>query len=187
MTLLSPAGTGTVDVTMVTREGTSAKSSADRFTYTVASPVITGLSPTSGPAAGGTLVAISGSNLAGATAVDFGSAQVTRFLSDTATQITLLSPAGSGTVDVTVVTPGGKSHLAGRPVQLCRHARSAGRDRGWALYGTCHGRHNRDDHRCQPGRCHGCRFRLGAGHALLISDTPTQIVVVSPAARAQWT
>jgi hypothetical protein len=31
-----PAGSGTVDVTVKTPAGTSAKSSADRFTYTVA-------------------------------------------------------------------------------------------------------------------------------------------------------
>ena len=63
----------------------------------------------SGPTTGGTQVTISGTNLAGATAVDFGSMQVTSFLSDTASQITLSSPPGSGTVDVIVVTPAGTS------------------------------------------------------------------------------
>jgi hypothetical protein len=103
-------------------------SGTDSFTYTIADPdgvestgtvtvtvtglqppTVTGLSPATGPAAGGTQVTIAGSNLAGATAVDFGSTQVTSFISDTASQIILSSPAGTGTVHVTVVTPGGTS------------------------------------------------------------------------------
>ena len=45
----SPAGAGTVDVTVVTAGGTSATSPADEFTYNaVAAPTVTGLSPTSG-------------------------------------------------------------------------------------------------------------------------------------------
>ncbi len=72
-------------------------------------PVVTGVSPATGPTTGGTLVTIAGTNLAGATAVNFASTPVTSFLSDTANQITLLSPAGTGTVDVTVVIPVGAS------------------------------------------------------------------------------
>ena len=52
---------------------------------------------------------ITGTNLAGATAVDFGSMQVTSFISDTASQIIVSSPAGTGTVDVTVMTAAGTS------------------------------------------------------------------------------
>ncbi len=73
-------------------------------------PMVTGLSPLVGPLAGGTSVTITGTNLAGATAVNFGATAVTTFTSDTGTQIVLNSPAGNaGTVDVTVVTPGGTS------------------------------------------------------------------------------
>ena len=51
----SPAGTGVVDVTVTTPGGTSATSPADQFTYMPRpSPTVTGLSPTSGPTAGGT-------------------------------------------------------------------------------------------------------------------------------------
>ena len=111
ITLLSPQGSGTVDVTVVTPAGTSATSSADEFSYVAAStpPAVTGIAPGSGPTTGGTTVTITGTNLAGASAVDFGLAQVTSFLSDTASEITLSSPAGTGTVDVTVVTPDGTS------------------------------------------------------------------------------
>ena len=74
----SPAGTGTVDVTVTTPDGTSATSPADQFTYVVAAaPTVTGLSPTTGPAAGGTLVTITGTGFTGATAVDFGTTAAT--------------------------------------------------------------------------------------------------------------
>ena len=75
-----------------------------------AAPTVTGISPTVGPLAGGASVTITGTNLAGATAVNFGTTAVTAFISDTGTQIVLNSPAGgAGTVDVTVVTLGGTS------------------------------------------------------------------------------
>ena len=60
----SPAGTGVVDVTVTTAGGQSATSAADQFTYVVA-PVVTGVSPTSGPAVGGTLVTITGTGFSG--------------------------------------------------------------------------------------------------------------------------
>ena len=72
----SPAGTGVVDVTVTTPGGKSATSAADQFTY-IAAPAVTGLSPTSGPAAGGTLVTITGTSFTGATAVDFGTTAAT--------------------------------------------------------------------------------------------------------------
>ena len=68
------------------------------YSYTVQSstaPVVTGISPSSGSIAGGTSVTISGSNLASATAVTFGSIAAT-IVSNTATQIVALSPAGTG-------------------------------------------------------------------------------------------
>ena len=75
LTVTAPAGTGTVDVTVTTPNGTSATSSADHFTYNAAAlPTVTAVSPNNGPAAGGTSVTVSGTNLTGATAVHFGSA-----------------------------------------------------------------------------------------------------------------
>ena len=87
---------GTVDVTVVGPGGTSATSSADQFTY-MAPPTVTGVSPASGPAAGGTSVTITGTGFTGATAVDFGTTAATNVhgqLGDT--QITAISPAGTG-------------------------------------------------------------------------------------------
>ena len=69
---MRPAGSaGTVDVTVTTPGGTSATSSADQFTYTAA-PTVTAVSPTSGPGSGGTSVIVTGTDLANATAVKFG-------------------------------------------------------------------------------------------------------------------
>ena len=110
ITATSPAGSGTVDVTVTTPAGTSATGPADKFTYgTPSPPSVTGVSPTAGPTAGGNTVTISGSNLAGATAVKFGTAQAT-INADTATSITVTAPGGAaGPVDVTVTTAAGTS------------------------------------------------------------------------------
>ena len=106
----SPAGTGVVNVTVMTPAGTSATSSADEFTYTaVAAPTVTGISPNSGPAAGGTLVTITGTGFTGATAVDFGTTPATGVTVVNATTITANSPAGTGLANVTVITPDGTS------------------------------------------------------------------------------
>ena len=71
LTVTAPAGTGTVDVTVTTPNGTSAANASDLYTYN-GPPTVTGVSPTNGPAAGGTLVTVTGTGLTGATAVDFG-------------------------------------------------------------------------------------------------------------------
>ena len=110
ITATAPAeSAGTVDITVTTPGGTSATSTADRYTY-AAAPTVTSINPTSGPTAGGNSVTITGTNLAGATAVSFGSTTATSFTVNGATSITALDPAQSaGTVDVTVTTPGGTS------------------------------------------------------------------------------
>ena len=106
-----PAGAGTVDVTVTTPQGTSATSGADHFTYTTA-PIVTDVSPSAGPLAGGSTVTIGGENLTGATAVDFGTVSASVY-SVTDTQIVVSSPPGTGTVDVTVTTPKGTSATGG--------------------------------------------------------------------------
>jgi len=105
---VSPPGTGAVDVTVTTPAGTSATSSADVFTY---GPHVTGVAPSRGPASGGTSVTISGSDLTGATAVEFGSANATSVNVQSDSTITAVSPEGTGTVDVTVTTPDGVSAI----------------------------------------------------------------------------
>src|SRR6516164_2912912 len=112
ITATSPAGIGTVDVTVTTPGGTSATSTADQFTYVPApalAPTVTNINPNTGPTSGGSSVTITGTNFSGATAVRFGSNAAASFTVNSATQITATSPAGVGTVDVTVTTAGGTS------------------------------------------------------------------------------
>ena len=111
-----PAGVsmsgGVVDVTVITADGTSAITGADQFNYL--SPVtVTAISPVTGPPAGGTQVIITGTDFTGASAVNFGGNPAT-FTVNSATQITATSPAGGGTVDITVTTP----PIAASPLRL---------------------------------------------------------------------
>ena len=98
--------------TITTPDGTSTPSSSDRFTY-VPPPAVTQVSPATGLTSGGTTVTITGTNLANASFVFFGTNPVPRssFVSNSATQIVLKSPANPtiGPVDVTVTTAGGTS------------------------------------------------------------------------------
>jgi hypothetical protein len=104
-----PEQAGTVDVAVTTSGGTSALSTADRYTYSPNPPAVSGVSPAGGLTTGGTSVSISGANLAGATAVDFGSVAAS-ITSDSGTQIVATAPAqAAGTVDVTVTTAQGTS------------------------------------------------------------------------------
>jgi hypothetical protein len=73
-------------------------------------PTVTSINPTSGPNTGGTIVTIIGTNfVVGATTVSFGGSAGTNVTCASITQCTATSPAGSGTVDVTVTTAGGTS------------------------------------------------------------------------------
>jgi hypothetical protein len=74
-------------------------------------PMVTGISPDIGRATGGTSVVISGSGFAGVRDVDFGQARAA-ITFHSGTRIIVTSPAGSGVVNVTVVTAAGKSALA---------------------------------------------------------------------------
>jgi hypothetical protein len=111
ITAISPAGSGTVDVTVTTPGGNGA-SPGDHFTYVPAGPApkIKKIAPKTGPAAGGTTVEISGTNFAGATAVSFGSTSATSYTVNSASSITAVSPAStSGQVALSVTTPNGTS------------------------------------------------------------------------------
>jgi hypothetical protein len=100
----------TVDITVQSYGGTSAITPADQFTYfVVPPPSVTSVAPTSGQTSGGTQVMITGSNFTGATAVNFGTTHATSFTLISDTSIEAIAPPGSGTVDVTVVSPTGTS------------------------------------------------------------------------------
>jgi IPT/TIG domain len=72
---------------------------------------VTNVQPGVGFAIGGTSVTITGGGFTGATQVDFGRVRATKTTVDSDTEITATSPSGPiiGTVDVTVVTPRGRS------------------------------------------------------------------------------
>ncbi|MFF7459735.1 IPT/TIG domain-containing protein [Kitasatospora sp. NPDC008115] len=110
-TVPAASAAGPVDVTVTTPGGTSAPG---KFTYDAPAPAVSGIAPDHGPLAGGTVVTITGTNLTGATAVNFGTTAATAFTVDSDTQITATVPAASaaGAVDVTVTTPGGTSVAA---------------------------------------------------------------------------
>ena len=75
-------------------------------------PTVTNISPATGPLAGGAAVLIGGTNLTGATEVDFGGTPAS-FSVKSQSKIEAVSPPGSeGTVDVTVTTPEGTSAIS---------------------------------------------------------------------------
>jgi streptogramin lyase len=115
---------GTLDVTAQSDAGTSAVTADTTFTYVLPpAPTITGLTPGTGPASGGTAMTLSGTDLRGAQ-VSFGGTAVSETCTDV--QCTFTQPAApAGDVAVTVTTQGGTS--AGRtfhvdPVTLTEHA-----------------------------------------------------------------
>ena len=97
---------------------------ANNIVIDTAVPAVVEISPTMGPTTGSTSVTITGTDLDYATEVRFGTTAAT-ITSDSPTQTVVTSPAGTGTVDVTVVTPGQHvADVAGRPVHL-RHGTGA--------------------------------------------------------------
>lgn len=101
-----PGPAGTVPLTVVNDAGVSPPSS---FTY-YRRPVVTGVSPGHAPEIGGTSVTITGSDLSGATRVNFGDAGLFYYTAYSDTSLTVDSPPYCiGAVDVTVTTPGGTS------------------------------------------------------------------------------
>jgi hypothetical protein len=111
ITVPSPAhAAGLIDITITTPGGTSATSSADQFTYIYPVPTVSGISPATGPVAGGSSVTITGTGFTGTTAVQFGTTDAPGFTVDSDTQITVPSPeSAGGVVDITVTNPGGTS------------------------------------------------------------------------------
>ncbi|WP_433854346.1 IPT/TIG domain-containing protein [Streptomyces kronopolitis] len=67
------------------------------------------INPSQGSTAGGTAVTITGTNLANATSVHFGSKTGT-ITANTPTSVSVTSPSGTGTVPVTVTTAAGTSN-----------------------------------------------------------------------------
>jgi IPT/TIG domain len=104
-----PPGQGRVRVYVTTPGGATGANASDQLTYSTV-PVVAGVTPSSGPAAGGTRVIIHGSGLMGADLVQVGSTIVTNFTVEAGGTIEAVIPSGPrGTVDIKVITPVGTS------------------------------------------------------------------------------
>ncbi|WP_432493748.1 cell wall-binding repeat-containing protein [Kineococcus auxinigenes] len=116
ITVTTPEGTGTVNVTVVDPDGNDTETGG--FVYEAAAPApaaasITTVNPATGAAAGGDVVTITGTGFANATAVNFGTTPGTAFDVVSDTEITVTTPEGTGTVNVTVVDPDGNDTETG--------------------------------------------------------------------------
>jgi alpha-tubulin suppressor-like RCC1 family protein/sugar lactone lactonase YvrE len=107
ITAVSPPGSGTVDVTVMTAGASSEAGEADLFVY--GPPSVTNVQPNLGSESGGSAVTISGKNFRLASEVKFGQTKAARFTINSDTSISAVSPPGTGTVDVTVTNPSGTS------------------------------------------------------------------------------
>ena len=105
------AGPGATHVVVSSGLSNSPVSDGSRYTYRASTPAISGISPSSGPLRGGTVVTISGSNFTGATSVTFGGVGAS-FIVNSSTQITATAPGAvsPGVVSVRVTTPAGTSN-----------------------------------------------------------------------------
>ena len=111
ITAVSPPGaSGATDITVSTPNGTSATGKPDVFTY--GKPTVTGISPTSGPKAGGTTVVVTGTGFAPGegTTLTFGKVPSVAFCSST-TSCEVVTPAAkkAGSADVLAAVGKAKS------------------------------------------------------------------------------
>jgi hypothetical protein len=85
----------------------------DQWSTLLATPGVDSVSPSSGPAAGGTGITIRGSGLTGSTGVTFGGTAATGFLVNNDATITCITAAhATGAVTVVVANPRGNVTVA---------------------------------------------------------------------------
>jgi len=169
--------------------------------HPVGLPAVTGVSPVSGTTVGGNTVTITGTGLARATAVRFGSVRGI-IISDTGTRITVTSPprtvttamivttaaitggpgrqitgTGVGTVDITVTTPLGTSKTTVADRFTYTTPRPAvtriSPDGGGTAGGTTVSI-------AGTGLAGATGVRFGSADATIVADSSTQITVTSP-------
>jgi len=131
-----PAGT-VVDVRVgVLNAGFSVDTPADRYTYTTA-PLLSGISPAQGPAAGRNTVILGGVNLEDAQSVTFGGKPGTNVIPGSATLQVTAPPGTAGTtVPVVVTGPAGTSNSLNYTYVAVPHITSISPARGTANGGT---------------------------------------------------
>jgi hypothetical protein len=105
-------GSNTVTVLIEDVAGASAVATST-VSVDGAAPIVTGLTPITGPPTGGTQVTIRGANFSGTTAVSFSGTPATAFGLNPDGTITALAPAhAAGTVDVKVTSAFGESSVS---------------------------------------------------------------------------
>lgn len=163
-------------VSSTTADPASANNTASIATnVVVTAPAIGGVSPFSGPTAGGQAVTITGANLDGATAVSFGGAAAT-ISSKASTAITVTTPPhAAGAVDVVVTTAGGSATASGAYTYTSAPAiaavsPSSGPETGGTAI-TISG----------SGFAAGATVSIGSVAAAVTSLSSTAIVVMAPA------
>ena len=112
-------------MTVTTAGGHQRRQAPPTTSATSPAPTGHGSEPGRRPATGGTSVTITGTNLTGATTVKFGSTSAA-FTVNSASWITAVSPAGSGTVDMSVTTAGGHQRDKRRPTASATWPRHEG-------------------------------------------------------------
>jgi large repetitive protein len=147
----TPAGPGgTVDVRITTVGGVSPASPADQFTYLAPpppAPTVTAISPTSGPAAGGNTITVTGTHLSGGV-VTLG--LNVALATCTATTCKAKVPPGAGVVDVQVTTAGGTSPVTAKDRYTYRPGTASPPDQPTATAGD-----NTATARWKPSRSRG--------------------------------
>jgi hypothetical protein len=111
LTATTPAGTaGAADIVVTNPDGQS-DTLTGGFVYELPpAPVVNGISPSSGPTAGGTMVTITGANFVMGATVRIGGTLATNVMFASSTQLTATTPAGAaGDAAVQVTNPDGQS------------------------------------------------------------------------------
>ncbi len=116
LTVRAPAGSGDGFVNVATAGGGPSPLTGRAVYNWLRTPAITKLAPLSGRAGGGTTVTIHGKHFSYVRAVYFGKKRGSHVVVLSPTEIKVVAPAGSGTVNVRVTTAGGQTALvkAGR-------------------------------------------------------------------------
>lgn len=121
----SMPGTFTFFCTVVCGVGHPDMNSTMTVLAAAAPPSVTGFTPKSGPPAGGTVVAITGTNFQNGAAVAFGNLPAVSTTVNSATSISAIAPAhAAGTVTVTVTNPDGQTATAGTYAYTAQKRRS---------------------------------------------------------------
>ena len=110
LTLTTPAhAAGNATLAVTNADGTATATITYAAPPPQPAPTVTGITPNSGPQAGGTVVTITGTGFDTATGVSFGSVAAVNPTITNGTTIRATSPPGTGSVHVRVTGPGGTS------------------------------------------------------------------------------